>query len=121
MIDLKKTYKTAGGQEVRLAFIEDGFIYGFVKSIEYTWSPCIWDIDGIPNNDRNDLSLVEKPPFIDVSLEIIVLEGGAIYTSKEFDIWRCMKERDYKVFARFWVNQRVEEGDGMEVKENENV
>jgi len=113
-VDLAKEYKTAEGFEVKFAVIDGDVVHGFFKRDNKIWNLCPWQIaDGSWKHaldaNKDELRLVECPPFKAVSVELIVTEDHCVF--KEGDL------PGYEVeFARILINAKVEQGQKLILK-----
>jgi len=113
MIDLKKTYKTRGGENVRLLCIDGpSKTYPVIGLVESDIYPCLWTQNGIYRHDRAiddygavdyQYDLVEVKPKIVVEqwINVIQYNDGRTATdafNREIDA----QSQDYpvKVLAR---------------------
>ena len=66
MIDLKKRYRTKGGYEVKLSFINGETVYGHFEHSKDCWGGGEWNInDGIYSKTGSpECDLVEVKPLI---------------------------------------------------------
>jgi hypothetical protein len=87
MIDIKKTYKTRDGREVRIYVTDCGGgrpVHGAFWSSDNRWSVHSWRSDGRINGKPNVLDLIEMKPRIQREVWVNVYDHACVvYKTKE--------------------------------------
>ena len=85
MIDLEKQYRTKGGYEVKLNFIDGETVYGHFECWKDSWFGGEWNInDGIYSKSGDpECDLVEVKPRIKRTIWLIIYEDCTLSISSK--------------------------------------
>lgn len=113
MIDIKKTYRTRDGREVRI-YATDGHpsepVHGAFQDYSCAWNSCIWKHDGTNIYGKRDADLIEVKPRIKQTLWINIYNNyQSISSTEKF----AKNKADCGILARVKVDIDVEEGHGL--------